>query len=341
MDRAQVLLRANLEVARGVDLDQVLHHLVDAARALVGAGCAALTVTPNGQPERVVQSAGDERLLALMAEGAALFRQVEWGGGPVRVPDFGALPAAATLPDGHALRGPLLRVPIVLGGRTLGHLDLSGRPEAVEFTEQDERMAVTLAATAAVAIDNASLFAEVRRRHAWQEAMIGVTTRALAGVHTPALLRELVYHTWRASGADGAGLSLLSRRGRHVRLVVAMGVLAPFEHLSTPLEGSFAQQAIRVGRAFQFDPHQHPTSAPYVVGTDVGRVLIAPVLGAQRAFGALTVARRGAAEPFEPIDQEMVSAFAAQAGLALEYDGAPAGRPHPAHHTPGGVNLWD
>ncbi|MDI1463562.1 GAF domain-containing protein [Catellatospora sp. KI3] len=340
MDRAQVLLRANLEVARGVDLDQVLHHLVDAARALVGAGYAALTVTPDGQPERLVQSAGDERLLARMAGAAALFRQVEWGGGPVRVPDFGALPAATRLLDGHALRGPLLSVPIVLGGRTLGHLDLTGRPDGVEFTEQDERMAVTLAATAAVAIDNASLFAEVRRRHAWQEAMIGVTTRALAGVHTPALLRELVYHTWRASGADGASLSLLSRRGRHVRVAVAMGVLAPFEQLSTPLEGSFAQRAIRVGQPFQFDPHQHPTSAPLVLGTDVGRVLIAPVLGAQRAFGALTIARRCAADPFEPIDQEMVGAFAAQAGLALEYDGVPTDkRRRPAHHT--GVSLWD
>ncbi|GHJ46889.1 hypothetical protein Cs7R123_42310 [Catellatospora sp. TT07R-123] len=307
MDRAQVLLRANLEVARGVDLEQVLHHLVDAARDLVGAECAALMVAQEGQPARVIRSPRDE-------------------------------PPAA---DGATARWPLLSVPIVLGGHVLGQLDLFGHPEQAAFTEQDGRMAATLAATAAVAIDNAALFEQVRRRHAWQEAMIGVTTRALSGVHTPALLRELVYHTWRASGADGAGLSLLSRRGRHVRLVVAMGVLAPFEQLSAPLEESFAHRAILLGRAFQTDPREHPVITAHVGGAEVGCVLVAPVLGARRAFGALTVARRKSTEPFEPIDQEMVGAFAAQAGLALEYDGAPVGRPQPARHGASGVSRWD
>src|SRR5207244_1580365 len=47
--RLRGLLRANLEVARAVDLDEVLRHILDAARSLVDARYAALGVVERGR----------------------------------------------------------------------------------------------------------------------------------------------------------------------------------------------------------------------------------------------------------------------------------------------------
>ena len=56
-----------------------------------------------------------------------------------------------------------LGVPIVSRGRVFGHLYLTEKQGAEEFSKEDEQLAVTLAGQAAVAIENASLYEELRR----------------------------------------------------------------------------------------------------------------------------------------------------------------------------------
>lgn len=57
-----------------------------------------------------------------------------------------------------------LGVPIIVRDRVFGRLYLTEKQDASEFTKDDERIAMTLAAQAGVAIDNANLVEEVRRR---------------------------------------------------------------------------------------------------------------------------------------------------------------------------------
>ena len=58
-----------------------------------------------------------------------------------------------------------LGVPIVSRGRVFGHLYLTEKQGAEEFSRDDEQLAVTLAGQAAVAIENASLYEELRRSY--------------------------------------------------------------------------------------------------------------------------------------------------------------------------------
>jgi signal transduction histidine kinase len=57
-----------------------------------------------------------------------------------------------------------LGVPISVRGRIYGNLYLTGKRGRAEFTDDDERAVVTLAAQAGVAIENARLFAEAQQR---------------------------------------------------------------------------------------------------------------------------------------------------------------------------------
>ena len=55
-----------------------------------------------------------------------------------------------------------LGVPIISGDRLLGQIYLTEKENGVEFTEDDERVIETLAAYAAVAIENAKLYSGVK-----------------------------------------------------------------------------------------------------------------------------------------------------------------------------------
>jgi signal transduction histidine kinase len=58
-----------------------------------------------------------------------------------------------------------LGVPITSKGRVFGNLYLTEKQGAAEFSQEDEKLAVTLAAQAAVAIENASLYEELQRSY--------------------------------------------------------------------------------------------------------------------------------------------------------------------------------
>jgi two-component system NtrC family sensor kinase len=58
-----------------------------------------------------------------------------------------------------------LGVPIVSKGRLFGNLYLTEKQGAEEFSKEDEKLAVTLAAQAAIAIENATLYEELQRSY--------------------------------------------------------------------------------------------------------------------------------------------------------------------------------
>jgi diguanylate cyclase (GGDEF)-like protein/PAS domain S-box-containing protein len=85
---------------------------------------------------------------------------------PVRISDIGGDAAALGLPAGHPAVHSFLGVPIASRERIHGWLYLVDKLGADEFSEVDERVAVTVAAQIAVAYENLQLYAEIKRHHA-------------------------------------------------------------------------------------------------------------------------------------------------------------------------------
>ena len=73
------------------------------------------------------------------------------------------------------------------GGKVFGNLYLTEKQGASEFTEEDERAAVLLAAQAGVAVDNARLYEEARLRERRLEATREITEAILTGAEPPPL----------------------------------------------------------------------------------------------------------------------------------------------------------
>ena len=113
-----------------------------------------------------------------------LFAHTFEGRGVVRLDDvrqdprYGKLAPHHGMPAGHLPVVSYLAVPVIsAGGTVIGGL-FYGHPQPGRFTEQHARMIKAVAASAAVAIDNARLYQETRRR-AEQMLLVNEVGRSL------------------------------------------------------------------------------------------------------------------------------------------------------------------
>ena len=74
---------------------------------------------------------------------------------PLRLPEIAAHPASVGFPSHHPPMRTFLGVPVYVRGAVFGSLYLAEKAAGAEFTEEDERIVLGLAAAAGVAIENA------------------------------------------------------------------------------------------------------------------------------------------------------------------------------------------
>src|SRR5216117_4433573 len=140
----------------------MLQQVVDAARDVVGARYAALGVL-GGDRETLVQfvtSGLDEatrKKIGDLPRGRGLLGQVIRQGKPIRTADINRHPERYGFPPHHPPMKSFLGVPVRSRGEVFGNLYLTEKIGAKEFDGADEAITVLLAASTAVAIENARL----------------------------------------------------------------------------------------------------------------------------------------------------------------------------------------
>ena len=174
--RISVLSAASLRISASLDLDTVLHEVVDSARTLTGSGYGLIiTLDDAGQPQDFV-SAG------LSAEEHR--RLVEWPDGPRLFEHFRDLPGVLRLADVHVFVRALGFSADLLPSRTfqgtpmrhqgvhVGNFYLVDKEGGKEFSDDDEEILVLFASQAASAIANARTYRAERRARADLEALV-------------------------------------------------------------------------------------------------------------------------------------------------------------------------
>jgi signal transduction histidine kinase len=82
----------------------------------------------------------------------------------IRIPVIGEDPRRVGFPAHHPPMRSFLGVPILLGNQLLGQIYLTDKENYLEFTQDDERVIETLAAYAAVAINNARMYESLKEQ---------------------------------------------------------------------------------------------------------------------------------------------------------------------------------
>jgi PAS domain S-box-containing protein len=173
-DEAETLLRTVSLIATELDLERLVQAVTDVSTSVSGAQFGAFfynVVDASGESYTLYTIAGVPREAFSqfpMPRNTQIFAPTFRGQGTVRLDDvtadprYGQNPPYHGMPPGHLPVRSYLAVPVisrqgeVLGGLFFGH----ARPGV--FTERAERLVAGIAAHAAVAIDNARLYAAER-----------------------------------------------------------------------------------------------------------------------------------------------------------------------------------
>ena len=338
-DRLRGLLAANRSVVSELALPAVLRRIVEAARAVAGARYAALGVIGiDGRLEQFIHSGMDAEVVELIGHLptgrgvlGALIEEPE----PIRLHAISDDPRSVGFPAGHPPMHGFLGVPVRSRGEVFGNLYLAERVDGSDFSSDDEDLVVALAASAGVAIENARLYEESRRRQEWLRASAEISRDLLRPGLGEQVLVRIADAVLRLADADVVTLDFPDREtdaaladadeplAYAVRLVVgvARGVgadgLVGTAYRSGP---SLAGTAMRERRAVLAEASgpADPTLLSVDGAGSGGPAMACPLVGEAGVRGAVVVARRTGSHPFTRADVEMAEQLATHAALALE-----------------------
>ena len=167
-DADRRLIEAGMVLVSELALDTVLRRIVELAVELTGARYGALGVlTPDGRriEEFITVGVTDEERAAIgdPPVGHGLLGALITEARPMRLPDIAADPRSVGFPPNHPPMRSLLGAPVAGRGRVFGNIYLTEKQGATAFDDEDERVLLVLATQAAVAVENARLYAETER----------------------------------------------------------------------------------------------------------------------------------------------------------------------------------
>ena len=322
-ERLRALLDAVVGIGTSLDLRSTLRRIVEAACELLGARYGALGVVgPDHLLTEFITHGIDPEVHAAIGDlprGRGVLGLLIADPRPVRMPDITKHPQSYGFPPNHPPMHSFLGAPIRIRNQIFGNLYLAEKQDAREFTQDDEEIAVALAAAAGVAIENARLYATAHRRERWLAAAAEITTVLLGQV--------------RRTDA----LALIAKRAREVAEAALVLVLLYDEDASqftvevvdaapgqAPAITGAVLQAADTAFADWVADGQHTvidslaSVAPWPAAVVTGPAVVCPLASGDALHGVLVVAHHvGQSLPVED-DVPMLASFAGQAALAME-----------------------
>ncbi len=167
-ERLERLVAAGALLTSELSLEGVLERVTEIAATVIGARYAAIGVLgPDGRLLESFTTFGipeeERRRMGQPPRGHGILGLVIREARIIRLPDLTQHPDSFGFPPGHPVMRSFLGVPIVGRRGTFGNLYLTEKIGAAEFTEDDERIALLLAAQTAAAVENARLHEESAR----------------------------------------------------------------------------------------------------------------------------------------------------------------------------------
>jgi two-component system sensor histidine kinase DevS len=324
-DRISALLEAVVGIGSDLELESVLRRIVEAAVQLVDARYGTLGVIgEDGRLAEFIPVGLDEAEIAGIhhwPEGKGLLGELITRPEPLRTPDIAAHPQSSGFPAGHPPMQTFLGAPVRIRDTVYGNLYLTDKRSGAPFDEDDEALVIALAAAAGAAVDKARLYADARRQQRWLQATAEVTRRLLSDATTAEILTLVTDLTLELAGADLAVLALPASAGGDLIIEYASGANAGETiGLVLPAGASASGLVMASGSPlssddFSADPRVAAAAREHL---GLGPAVVFPLGPPGSVRGVLTAGRRPGSKPMSADAVDMITTFAAQAGIGLE-----------------------
>ncbi len=328
-ERTRGLLEAVVAVAEDLGLESVLERVVASACDLLRARYGALGVIgEDGGLSHFITVGIDEDLasrIGPLPTGHGVLGLLITDPTPLRLHDLSRHPNAYGFPRHHPPMKSFLGVPVGVRDKVFGNLYLTEKDGGEDFTPEDEDLAVALAAAAGVAIENARLYEDARRRTSWLEACMDITGRMLDdGQPEGASLDLIAERAMRESGAELALVLLPSAEQAGEYTVEGHAGRDDGMANAAPVKGrvlSVASTGIQGRNDGSSSTVQDPWRLFPVDRAGQPGTLLAMDLSAQGDHqGILVLGRSSGKGAFSTTDVEMASVYGSHIALALALD---------------------
>ena len=315
--RLRDLLNATTTIVERLDLEVVLHRVVESAMALVDARYGALgVIAADGHGlERFIHIGVDAATVARIGrppDGRGVLGAVVAERAPIRLEHLADDPRFEGLPAHHPAMDSFLGVPIRVGEQVYGNLYLSEGARG-PFTPDDEELVVALAATAGIAVENARLYDLARSREVWSATTAEVMA-AMLEVSGEDVLEVIVERVDALIDVDVVGVAVPNGSEEFLVTTVRGQSAELWRGRVFAAEGTLASRALATRRAASVGARA-PVSAGF---PGLGPTVAVPLFAGQEPLGVLIIARRPHSPGFTDADLDMAFAFGAQAGVAIE-----------------------
>ncbi|MGB9724477.1 MAG: GAF domain-containing protein, partial [Chloroflexia bacterium] len=214
-----------------------------------------------------------------------------------------------------------LGVPMIAADKVVGVIGVESYEHEYAYTEDDLAVLSTVAAQAAVALENARLFGETRQRLQQVNTLLEVSRDVATRLDLPTLLQSILEAAVRSvPAAERGSILLLDEPARE--LVVAAQIGYPDEvrrEVRLGLDEGFAGWVCREGRAdIVVDAQTDPRFLMTETSRDIRSIMSAPLIGRRGLVGVINLDNLSRPGVFGRQDLEFLSGLAHQAAVAIE-----------------------
>jgi PAS domain S-box-containing protein len=212
-----------------------------------------------------------------------------------------------------------LCVPLEMSGQVIGVLDVQCT-DLNAFDETDMLAMETLADQIAMAIENARLFGETKRRLEEMTALYQTSLDITAPLEMTELLKSIVERAVTLLRAEGGGVYLYRPMREELRLAIGYGQAEKYVGVTLKLGEGMAGKVFQTGKALIVDDYRiwEGRSPVYEADQLFTAVLEVPLKWQDRTIGVLVINANMQERTFNQDDLWLATLFANQAAVAIE-----------------------
>ncbi len=326
----EALIKTNQSISTGLDLNNVLDTAVREAVKIVNVSYCSIILVDEGKDYGTVTS-----------EYSPLFHLEPSLGEHVNLKDCPTLDEAfqgkqyVLIEDtAKAELSPkeketvnrlntrsILVMPLVLGEKNLGIMQLSSIGEIKNFSEEEIKICQTIANQVAIAIENAHLFTHLKRHDQTLETLFEIDRVVSQSLDLDELLREAIAKTVQVTSSDAGWIYLPGEDGKTLNLKTYIGISKELAQHASRLEAGRGVSgiAVKTGMPVTMDIENYPDLELQQLLEKDGVISLAgmPLLAKGKILGAIIISSRKH-RVFGKEEIDVLASIGNQIGVAVE-----------------------
>jgi len=209
-------------------------------------------------------------------------------------------------------------VPLQSKGNVVGMLAVISREPHV-FTPQDVALLTSIGSQIGMAVENARLYGDERRRLSELEALRETSLDITRQLDVPQLLQSIVRRASDLVGTAGGGLYLYHEEEQELELVVSQYLGKDHSGTRLKVGEGLSGRVVQTGTPMIVEDYAHwEGRSPIHEGAPFRAVAAVPLKWGDEIVGVVNVTDVGQARTFSDRDLQLLELFASQAAIAIK-----------------------